>query len=167
MPTILANRYNISSLQNQLDHLLYQYCPDKPNQNRRIISHQCLLDNRELFLKEIHTYTMHELQSTLLKVNEQDLPRLFEKTRAQISGILIHFNQHTMDKNYHRLELKIKSAKITSKSSTPLSLPSKYYNNNNARNWITPEMIEEFISTANHTDHEDGNTIQQFIELST
>jgi hypothetical protein len=122
------------------------------------------LDNRERFLKEIHTYTTHELQSTLLKVNEQDLPRLFEKTRAQISGILVHFNQHTMDKKYHRLELNIKSAKTSSNSS--LSLPSSYYNNNSFRNWITPEMIQEFISAINHTDNEEGNTIQQFIELS-
>jgi hypothetical protein len=166
LPAILTNRYNITSLQNQLDHLLYQYCPDKPNQDRRIVSHQCLLDNRESFLKEIHTYTTHELQSTLLKVNEQDLPRLFEKTRAQISGILIHFNQHTMDTNYHRLELNIKSAKTTSNSTNSLSLPSSYYNNNKLRNWITPEMIQEFISTVNHTDNEEGNTIQQFIELS-
>jgi hypothetical protein len=141
--------------------LLYQYCPSK--------QHQCLLDNRELFLSEIHRYTSHELTFTLLKVNEFDLPRLFEKTRAQISGILIHFNQHTMDKNHHRLELKIKSNPHTApqqKSSSAASQQSVMTAASKIRNWITPEMIQDFISTVNHTDNEEGHTIQHFLELS-
>lgn len=133
---------------------------------------QCLLDNRELFLSEIHRYTTNELQSTLFKVNEFDLPRLFEKTRAQISGILIHFNQHTMDKDHHRLELKIKSSPNTApqrhqqKAFTKQQQPQAQQSGK-VHNWITPEMIQEFISIVNHTDHEEGNTsIQHFLELS-
>jgi hypothetical protein len=163
-------------LQNQLDELLYQYCPPT-TWNKK----QCLLDNRELFLSEIHRYTTYELQSTLLKVNEFDLPRLFEKTRAQISGILIHFNQHTMDKNHHRLELKIKShpntapahqQKAFTKTATQQQQQQQqqqsiYNYNSKIRNWITPEMIQEFISIVNHTDNEEGNTsIQHLLELS-
>lgn len=113
-----------------------------------MVSQQCLLDNRELFLSEIDRYTTQELELTLLQVNEFDLPRLFEKTRAQISGILIHFNQDIMDKNYYRLELKIKKTRMI------------------RNDWITPQMVEEFIATVNHTDNEQDHSIQHFLELS-
>jgi hypothetical protein len=168
LPAILTNRYNTTSLQNQLDDLLYQYCPGTNKNQRRTVSHQCLSDNRELFLQDIYSYTTYELQSTLLKVNEFDLPRLFEKTRAQISGILVHFNQHTLDKNHHRLELKIKASKesTTVIDDTSISLPPNYYNNNKFRNWITPEMILDFITTVTHSDNEEENTVQHFIDLS-
>ncbi|KAK4509025.1 uncharacterized protein ATC70_007374 [Mucor velutinosus] len=168
LPTILTNRYNTTSLQNQLDDLLIQYCPSIYTNQQRAVSHQCLLDNRELFLQDIYSYTTYELQSTLLKVNEFDLPRLFEKTRAQISGILIHFNQHTLDKNHHRLELKIKASKAPAVAidDTSLSLPPSYYDNNKFRNWITPEMILDFITTVTHSDNEEEHTIQHFIDLS-
>ncbi|CEP14184.1 hypothetical protein [Parasitella parasitica] len=168
LPAILTNRYNVTSLQNQLDELLYQYCPSVHKKLGRMISYQCLLDNQELFFQDVYTYTTYELQSTLLKVNEYDLPRLFEKTRAQISGILIHFNQHTLDRNYHRLELKIKAAKASTVplDDTSLSLPASYYSNSKFRNWISPEMILDFIATVTHTDKEEGFTIQHFIDLS-
>ncbi|OAD06738.1 hypothetical protein MUCCIDRAFT_160371 [Mucor lusitanicus CBS 277.49] len=168
LPAILTNRYNTTSLQNQLDDLLFQYCPDTRTNQQRTVSHQCLLENRELFLQDIYSYTTYELQSTLLKVNEFDLPRLFEKTRAQISGILIHFNQHTLDKNHHRLELKIKASKAPAVAidDTSLSLPPSYYDNNKFRNWITPEMILDFITTVTHSDNEEEHTIQHFIDLS-
>ncbi|EPB88977.1 hypothetical protein HMPREF1544_04238 [Mucor circinelloides 1006PhL] len=168
LPAILTNRYNTTSLQNQLDDLLFQYCPSFHTNQQRTVSHQCLLNNRELFLQDIYSYTTYELQSTLLKVNEFDLPRLFEKTRAQISGILIHFNQHTLDKNHHRLELKIKASKAPTVAidDTSLSLPPSYYDNNKFRNWITPEMILDFITTVTHSDNEEDHTIQHFIDLS-
>lgn len=168
LPAILTNRYNTTSLQNQLDDLLYQYCPSIHSNQQRTVPHQCLLDNRELFLQDIYSYTTYELQSTLLKVNEFDLPRLFEKTRAQISGILIHFNQHTLDKNHHRLELKIKASKAPTVAidDTSLSLPPSYYDNNKFRNWITPEMILDFITTVTHSDNEEEHTMQHFIDLS-
>lgn len=114
-----------------------------------MVSQQCLLDNRELFLTEMERYTSHELATTLLQVNEFDLPRLFEKTRAQISGILIHFNQNMMDKNHHRLELKVKRK-------------TKTYQDH----WITPQMVQEFIATLNHTDTEQDHSVQKFLELS-
>ncbi|KAI8642194.1 hypothetical protein BD408DRAFT_432623 [Parasitella parasitica] len=167
LPAILTNRYNTTSLQNQLDELLYQYCPSIYKHQQRTISYQCLLDNQESFFQDIYSYTTYELQSTLLKVNEYDLPRLFEKTRAQISGILIHFNQHTLDRNHHRLELKIKAAKTSSvpPEGTSLSLPASY-SNSKFRNWISPEMILDFVTTVTHSDNEEGNTIQHFIDLS-
>lgn len=147
LPAILSNRYNTTILQTQLDHLLYQYCPSKMTQG--IVSQQCLLDNLESFLTEIQRYTSQEFQSTLIQINESDLPRLFEKTRAQIAGILIHFNRHTMDNNYHRLELKIKSTHKT----------RKY--------WITPDMVQDFINTINHKDNEEETNIRHFLKLST
>ncbi|KAI8049443.1 uncharacterized protein B0P05DRAFT_563721 [Gilbertella persicaria] len=149
LPAILTNRYNTSTLQTELEHLLYQYCPSTHNLS------QCILDNREPFLTQVHHYTTQELQSTLSRVNQFDLPRLFEKTRAQISGILIHFNQHTMDTKHHRLELKIKSA--TNTSSTAVEAK---------RDWITFDMMQDFISTIHHTDTEEGNTIQHFLDLA-
>lgn len=131
----------------QLNHLLYQYCPDETtSKQERMVSQQCLLDNRELFLSEIDRYTTQELETTLLRVNEFDLPRLFEKTRAQIAGILIHFNQDMMDKNHSKLELKIKK--------------------NNTIDWITPIMRQEFIDTVNHTDNEQEHSIRHFLEQS-
>ncbi|GAA5816153.1 hypothetical protein MFLAVUS_009679 [Mucor flavus] len=147
LPAILSNRYNTTILQTQLDHLLYQYCPSKMTQG--IVSQQCLLDNLESFLTEIQRYTSQEFQSTLIQINESDLPRLFEKTRAQIAGILVHFNRHTMDNNYHRLELKIKSTHKT----------RKY--------WITPDMVQDFINTINHKDNEEETNIRHFLKLST
>lgn len=144
--------------------MIHQYCPIQTLE-KRTIDYQCLLDNRDLFLKQVHHFTTNELQHTLLQVNQVDLPRLFEKTRAQISGILIHFNQHTMNENYHRLELKVKDAKKQQQHTTTLPLPSTYLNNS-IRNWITPDMMHEFIQTVNHTDIEKGNTIQYFLDLS-
>lgn len=146
-----------------MDYLLAQYCPIQTYE-KRTIDYQCLLDNRDPFLKQVHQFTTNELQHTLLQVNQVDLPRLFEKTRAQISGILIHFNQHTMNENYHRLELKVKEAKKQSLQNTT-TLPSNYLNNS-LRNWITPDMIHEFIQTIHHTDIEAGNNIQRFLDLS-
>ncbi|KAI8387549.1 hypothetical protein BD560DRAFT_382834 [Blakeslea trispora] len=152
LPAILTNRYNVSTLQNYIDQLLRHHCPQEEHM------HQCILVNKELILTQVRHYTTQELQSTLLKVNEFDLPRLFEKTRAQISGILIHFNQHTMDSEHHRLELKIKT--VPSNSTLPDTLE------NRSRDWITSEMMLDFISTINHTDTEEGYTIQNFLDLA-
>lgn len=143
LPGILTTQYNPSHLTRQLDHLLYQYCPDK---QLGMVSQQCLLDHRELILAEMERYTTSQLASTLVRVNTLDLPRLFEKTRAQISGILVHFNQNMMDKTFYRLELKIKKRTVD--------------------HWITPTMVQEFITTLNHTDHEPDHSIQQFLALS-
>ncbi|KAI7904439.1 uncharacterized protein BX663DRAFT_550819 [Cokeromyces recurvatus] len=152
LPTILANRYNTTIVQHYLEDLIYQYCPQRP------ILYHCLLDNQKSILREIQMFITNELQSILFKINEVDLPKLFEKTRAQIQGILVHFNQHTMDQRHHRLELKIKE-----ESRLDTNHHVSYY----TRNWITPEMIHEFISIVNHTELEDGYTIQHFIGLST
>ncbi|KAI8363851.1 hypothetical protein EDC96DRAFT_213178 [Choanephora cucurbitarum] len=143
LPAILTNRYDVSTLQNHIDQLLRSYCPQEER--------MCILEHKDIILRQVLLYTTQELQLTLYKVNDFDLPRLFEKTRAQISGILIHFNQHTMDSKYHRLELKIKSAHNT-------SLP--------VADWITPEMMQDFISTIHHTDTEEGYAIQDFLELA-
>ncbi|KAI9337076.1 hypothetical protein BD770DRAFT_331917 [Pilaira anomala] len=152
LPAILSNRYNSTILQTQLDHLLYQYCPDEirlmKQQQEGVVSQQCLLDNLESFLLEIQRYTSLEFESTLNQINQSDLPRLFEKTRAQIAGILIHFNRHTMDNNYHRLELNIKS------------------NKTRHHDWITAEMIQDFIETVNHNEKEEETNIRHFLELS-
>lgn len=157
LPAILTHRYNTTSLQEQIDHLLYQHCPtlSKLNNftsNNTTVSQHCLLDNRELFLSQIHQFVSNELQSTLVIVNQHDLPRLFEKARAQITGILTHFNLHFMTQPY-RLELKLKNP------SSPHVV--------NQKKWITVDMMEEFISTINHTDYEDEHTsIKHFLELS-
>lgn len=117
-------------------------------QQQGVVSQQCLLDNLESFLLEIQRYTSLEFESTLNQINQSDLPRLFEKTRAQIAGILIHFNRHTMDNTYHRLELNIKS------------------NKTRHQDWITAEMIQDFIATVNHNEKEEETNIRHFLELS-
>ncbi|KAI8992671.1 hypothetical protein BDB01DRAFT_446125 [Pilobolus umbonatus] len=142
LPYILNNRYKVSNLQSELDTIIYHHCPHLPNNG---VTYDCLSENREGLLMEIQSYTNKHIQSTLSLINQDDLPKLFEKTRAQISGILTHFNKHTMTD--HRLELKNKQFAD--------------------RVWITDEMIDEFISIINHTDSEEENSsIMYFSQLS-
>lgn len=114
-----------------------------------MISQDCLMQHIHLILSEIETIATLQLQTTLMQANENDLPKLFEKTRAQISGILVHFNQHTMDEN-NRLELHVRR-----KSDEPIGL------------WITNEMMQEFMFAVNHTDTEEGDNVYHFLESST
>ncbi|KAG2196869.1 hypothetical protein INT47_011389, partial [Mucor saturninus] len=150
LPGILTSRYNTSHLSRQLDHLLYQYCPSLGKGG--MVSQQCLLDHRDEILSDMDRYTSTGLERTLDRVNALDLPRLFEKTRAQISGILVHFNQNMMDKSHYRLELKIKK---------------RHKEKAEEGDWITPTMVQEFIDTLNHTDGEQDHSMQQFLALST
>lgn len=81
----------------------------------------------------------------LIGVNEYDLPKLFEKIRAQISEILAHFNQNTMNPFHHQLE---------------------WYNTyNKDAFWITSDMIQEFVSIINHAEEEENN-IRRLLYLS-
>lgn len=144
LPSMLTTRHDINNLQNQLDGLIYEYCSHSISQNAAI-SQLCLLENQNKLLSRMHEYMNQQVRDILQQVNEFDLPRLFEKTRAQMSGILIHFNQHTMDPLHHKLELK-----------------QKYSNDHY---WITNDMIQEFISILNHAEEEENN-IQHFIDLS-
>ncbi|KAI8970319.1 hypothetical protein BDF20DRAFT_826510 [Mycotypha africana] len=181
LPILLLDKYNTTRLQTHLHETILRYCPD---------AHPpCILDHTDPFLKELEHYTAKECQDTLIQLNDVDLPRLFEKTRAQISGILVHFNQHTMDQNLHTLELRVKKTPATTKKQTTanhhqeedrlksdglihaIHLPFLQPTDDtmptttttttalpptmNRRNWITPEMVHEFITFIHHSDHED------------
>ncbi|ORE02531.1 hypothetical protein BCV72DRAFT_252419 [Rhizopus microsporus var. microsporus] len=147
LPSILSTRYNTSNLQSHLDNIIYEYCADTISTDRRIISESCILEHQHRFLVKIENYMTQQVQEILYQVNEFDLPRLFEKTRAQISGILIHFNQHIMDPLHHRLELKQKQK-------------------GDSKQWITDDMLHEFVSIVSHAEDQEDNNIQHFINLS-
>ncbi|KAI9281524.1 hypothetical protein BY458DRAFT_233102 [Sporodiniella umbellata] len=115
LPSVLTP-HTIDNLQSQFDHLVYEYCPGN-------ITH-CILEHE--FLNRFHHSVHQEFTPLFHHLNLHILPKLFEKTRAQMSGILIHFNQHIMDPLHHALELKQKN----------LDDP-----------WITQEMIQDFIAT--------------------
>lgn len=128
-----------------MDELIYEYCFYAIDQNV-LTSQSCLMENKDRFLREIYKHMNQEAQDVLRQANEFDLPKLFEKTRAQITGILIHFNQYTMNPLYHRLELNQNES-------------------DNDNHWITSDMIQEFISIINHTEKEEHN-IQRLLDLS-
>ncbi|CAO3701076.1 unnamed protein product [Rhizopus stolonifer] len=145
LPAILTTRHDTNNLKNQLDDLIYEYCSDSITQNATM-SQACLLENQHEFLLRMHGYINREVQDILYHVDKSILPKLFEKTRAQMSGILIHFNQHIMDPLHHELELKQKHG--------------------NDHHWITEEIIQEFISILNHAEEEEENNIKSFLDLS-
>ncbi|KAI8886018.1 hypothetical protein K501DRAFT_331575 [Backusella circina FSU 941] len=144
LPSILTSRYNTTDLQYQLDKIISKHCPS----NQHIVSQECLMQHKDLVLAKIEKLTLLEFQNTLKRVNKYDLPRLFEKTRAQIAGIIIHFNQHTMSKDT-RLELRVKQKNNNGNISKRLATTTSAL-------WITDEMVHDFIRVANHSDNEEG-----------
>lgn len=114
--------YNTKELQPKIDGVIHDYCP--------LSQKECIIEYSEDIYHRVEQLTSRELELSLLKLNEFEIPRLFEKTRAQITTIIQHFNQHTMDKK-HRLELKIKQ-------------------NRPILHWITRDMIQESILHKEH-----------------
>lgn len=98
-------------------------------------------------MTDIEKLALLGFQNTLKHANKYGLPRLFEKTRAQIAGIIIHFNQHTMDKDA-RLELRVKQKSNNGPFSKRVATTTSAL-------WITDEMVQDFMLVANHRDHEE------------
>ncbi|CAO3697970.1 unnamed protein product [Rhizopus stolonifer] len=140
----ILTRHDTTHLQNQLDSLIYDHCSHSIYKNV-LMSPSCLLEHQDIFLLKIHEYMNQHVHDILIGVNEYDMPRLFEKTRAQISEILIHFNQNTMNPFHHQLEW--------------------YHTYNKDTFWITSDMIQEFISIINHAEEEENN-IRRLLHLS-
>ncbi|KAI9006542.1 hypothetical protein CLU79DRAFT_723809 [Phycomyces nitens] len=165
-----ASALDKTSLQSFIEYSVVQLCPAKDNYNQDVIinsmddgqedpqysnyldqrqtdaeivltvSSVCLNDNSAQLLSALETFIGKHIRQAMSDMVSSNLPYLYNATRAQVKGILAHFNSYILVSSGTQLELNL----------SPEDGVSRDYS------WLfQPSTIDEILTTVTHWANED------------